>query len=169
LDGAICRGTLNVRNAASTMLDILIYFLLMVVVGERRVNLAEAQVRKLPANVLRMPMVGQVILDNFDNLSSCAGHDGNAVGIDFDMGVRDCAHAVSPIYAAIHLSRFAIVACATAANSRDRVAKASTPASPSPPFVGLARHRCGTGNDCRPLAAIMPLKPDCNQLSVIKE
>jgi hypothetical protein len=97
LDDVIGSPGLDVRDPPPSAVNLLFHLrLVIVIVGQRCVNLCQGQVRILAADVLGVPMVSKMVLDNFDDLG-CRPRDYRySIGVDLDVRVRNSAHWLRP-------------------------------------------------------------------------
>lgn len=97
LNRGIGPPTFDFRSSPSPLVDFLFHLSLMIVVVRQNcMHLSASQVRVLPADFLGIPMVCQVILDNFDDFRRRASDEGHAVGIDIDVRVYNRTHCRCP-------------------------------------------------------------------------
>src|SRR5919202_2410345 len=101
--GAEGRGwclTLLLVHRCEAAGDILVQFVAMIpVIGQRRVDLAQREVRELEVQFFRAPAVRGLRSDEFDDLHRRAGDAGHTAGVQDDMLIAGFGkgHGTSPV------------------------------------------------------------------------
>jgi len=94
----LTQTSFNGGNLLELFFDSLIHFFLMVVViGESAMDLPQTQVRMLPLNFFRIPMVSQMIEHNFYHFCLSPFEIRHTIACHVDMGIGCCKHSRLPV------------------------------------------------------------------------